>query len=160
MIYHSFPALSRYCPSNYGPCGNHMTPYINLKQQEDKGVIYTRGRDGEHRHNKDTPKQDTGTLSPAQLMLTKPMALWDIWARQCKKAQPFFFFPITCCCLRGKEVLVFTPVWWMTIALNFCPHISPLSHLASDHHKAGNDDTWGSARRRGVSWKEDAWSIN
>lgn len=92
MIYHSFPALSRYCPSNYGPCGNHMTLYINLKQQEDKGVIYTRGRDGEHRHNEDAPKQDTGTLSPARLTLTKPTALWDIWARQCKKSQSVFFF--------------------------------------------------------------------
>lgn len=62
MIYHSFPALNGYCPSNHGPCGNHKTLYINLKQQKDKGVIYTRGRDGEHRHNKDVPKQDTGTL--------------------------------------------------------------------------------------------------
>lgn len=92
MIYHSFPALSRYCPSNYGPCGNHMTLYINLKQQEDKGVIYTRGRDGEHHHNEDAPKQDTGTFSPARLTLTKPTALWDIWARQCKKSQSVFFF--------------------------------------------------------------------
>lgn len=83
-----------------------MTLYINLKQQEDKGVIYTRGRDGEHRHNKDANKQDTGTLSPARLTLTKPTALWDIWDRQCKKA---LFFPPSPAAVSGGKRCWFLP---------------------------------------------------
>ncbi len=39
-----------------------MTLYINLMQQEDKGMIYTRGRDREHHHNQGAQKQNTGTL--------------------------------------------------------------------------------------------------
>ncbi len=97
MIYHYFPALNRYCPSNLGPCDNHMTLYINLKQQEDKGVIYTRGRDGERHNNQGVQKQDTGTLQvkddpapPSMPDINKANGIMGYMGQTTKKTSAWF----------------------------------------------------------------------